>query len=65
MLQKYISDRVETGELKPHNTEVTARCLFSELFMFHLTRDIFKSSPVTREEFIQEALNNILRGIEK
>jgi AcrR family transcriptional regulator len=63
LLQEYVSARIATGELRPHNAEVTARCLFSSLTMFHLTRDIFKSSRVTKSQFTEEMLDNLLRGI--
>jgi TetR/AcrR family transcriptional regulator, cholesterol catabolism regulator len=63
LLQDYIDFQVAKGQLKPQKTEVTARCLFGTLFMYHFTQDVFRSSPITRKEFVNEALNNILNGI--
>jgi AcrR family transcriptional regulator len=63
LLHEYIESQIASGALRPHNPEVTARCLFGIIFMFHFTRDIFQSSPVTKEEFISNALNTILHGI--
>lgn len=63
--QTYLEARVITGELRPHNTEVAARSLFGMMFMYHFTQDVFCSSSTTREEFVETALNNILRGIEQ
>jgi AcrR family transcriptional regulator len=63
LLQKYIESQIVRGELRPHNTEVTARCLFGIIFMYHYTREIFQPSRLKKEEYIREALTNILRGI--
>jgi TetR/AcrR family transcriptional regulator, cholesterol catabolism regulator len=63
LLQDYLDYGVSRGELKPQKTEVTARCLFGMLFMYHFTQDVFRSSSITRKEFINDALNNILNGI--
>jgi len=64
ILQQFLSSRIETGELKPHNTEVTARCLFSIIFMFNFTKDIFKSSSLSDNQFIEESIDSILNGIQ-
>jgi TetR/AcrR family transcriptional regulator, cholesterol catabolism regulator len=64
LLKTYIMSRIETGELKPHNAEITARCLFSIIFMFHFTDGTFVSSPVTNHQFIEDALDNLLQGIQ-
>jgi AcrR family transcriptional regulator len=63
LLQEYIESQVSIGELRRHNTEVTARSLFSTLFMHHFTRDVFQSSRLKREEFVNEVLSDILCGI--
>jgi hypothetical protein len=62
-LKQYIDSQIAGGGLKPHNSEVTARCLLGIIFMFHYTRDVFKTSRIKQEEYIREALNSILRGI--
>ncbi len=64
ILQQYLSSRIAAGELKQHNTEVTARCLFSIIFMFSFTRDIFKSSNLSDSQFIEESIDSILNGIQ-
>jgi AcrR family transcriptional regulator len=64
LLKKQLADRIEAGELKCHNTEVTARCLFSVLIMFIFTQSIFKSSNVTEYQFVEDLLNNLLQGIQ-
>jgi len=63
ILQPFLEARVAGGELRPHNSEVTARSLFGLLFMFHFTRNVFQNSRVTRAQFIEEVLNNTLKGI--
>jgi AcrR family transcriptional regulator len=65
LLQEYIASRITAGELKPHNVEVTARCLFSIIFMFHFTNDIFKSSGLNETDFVEAAIDNLLQGIQK
>jgi len=62
LLQEYLEAYIEKGELRRHNTEVTARIVFNMIFMYHFTEDVFKSSKLTRQEFINEALATILRG---
>ncbi len=64
ILQQFLSSRIAAGELKPHNTEVTARCLFSIIFMFNFTKDIFKSSSLSDNQFIEESIDSILNGIQ-
>jgi len=62
LLQKYLETHIEKGELRRHNTEVTARIIFNIIFMYHFTEDVFKSSKLSRQEFINDALSTILRG---
>jgi AcrR family transcriptional regulator len=64
LLQNFLSASIATGELKPHNTEVTARCLFSTAIMFRFTRGVFKSSRVTESQFIDEMLDYFFQGIQ-
>jgi len=64
LIQKYLEAHIASGELRPHNTEVTARNLFAIVFMYHFTGDVFQSSPVTRSQFIEATLSNLMRGIE-
>jgi AcrR family transcriptional regulator len=63
LLQKYLEAHIIIGDLRPHNTEVSARSLFGMMFMFHFTGEVFKFSPLTRAQFIEEALKNTLEGI--
>jgi len=65
LIQEYLEEHIELGDLKPHNSEVTARSLFGMMFMFYFTRDVFSSSQVTREVFIEETLKNNLYGFGK
>jgi AcrR family transcriptional regulator len=62
-LQQYLDARVAGGELRPHKTEVTARGILGIIFMYHLTQDVFSTSHVTKEEFVKEALDNLMIGI--
>ena len=64
LLQKYIEGCVKRGEFRPHNAEVTARSMLATIVMFHFTREVFKSSQVTRSEYTEEVFNNTLKGIE-
>lgn len=56
LLRRYLRERVEAGELRPHDTEVTARSLLYAVFMLHLTR-----GPADR--FVPELVGNTLRGL--
>jgi AcrR family transcriptional regulator len=62
LLQEYLEAFVQKGELRRHNTEVTARMIFNIIFMYHFTEDVFSSSNLSRHKFVSEALSNILRG---
>jgi AcrR family transcriptional regulator len=63
LMKKYIDSRISSGEFKPHNSEITARCMFSMVIMFHFTKDVFKESWIKRDEYINEILNNTMKGI--
>jgi AcrR family transcriptional regulator len=63
LLQEYVESQIAGGKLRPHKAEVTARCLFGIIFMYHFTGDIFHTSRIKKEEFTREALTNILNGI--
>jgi AcrR family transcriptional regulator len=63
LIQEYLETHIQNGDLRPHNTEVTARSVFGMMFMFHFTQGVFQFSQVNRETFIQEALYNTLHGI--
>jgi TetR/AcrR family transcriptional regulator, cholesterol catabolism regulator len=64
LLQKYIEQCIESGELKPHNSEVSARSILSNLIMFHITQDIFQASDLTVRQYVEEFLDNLCQGIE-
>ena len=64
LLQEYVSAHIATGELRVHNAEVTARCLLSTTIMFHLTKDIFKASKLTKVQFVDNMIDNLLSGIQ-
>ena len=63
LLREYVAACIERGELRVHSAEITARCLFSSLLMFHFTKDIFKSSRITRSQFNDELLDILFQGI--
>ncbi len=56
LLRLYLRERVEAGELRPHDAEVTARSLLYTVFMLHLTR-------VPADRFVPELVGNTLRGL--
>jgi AcrR family transcriptional regulator len=64
ILQEYILKHIAAGELRPHNAEVTARCLFSSVVMFHFTGDLFSESKVTKAQFIDSMVDNVIYGIQ-
>jgi AcrR family transcriptional regulator len=64
LLKEYIELHIQRGEIRPHNAEITARSLFSIIFMYHFTKDVFQFN-IDREVFIKEALTNFLKGIEQ
>jgi AcrR family transcriptional regulator len=65
LIDEYLQSQIASGELKSHNTEITARCLFGILFTYHFTSDVFGSSKISREEYVKVVLDNLLNGISK
>jgi AcrR family transcriptional regulator len=63
LLQKYFETQVAAGSIKITHTESAARNLLGTIFMFHLTREVFKSSSISREIYIKDAINIMLDGI--
>jgi AcrR family transcriptional regulator len=63
LLQKYLDLQVVAGNLRHHNTEVTARSMFSIVVMYHLTRTIYPPSLKSRNKYLQEIMDNLLNGI--
>jgi len=64
VLSNYLIARITRGELRPHSTTVTARCLFSSVLVLHFTKDILVSGKITEGQFIDELVDNLLDGIE-
>lgn len=52
----YLDYRISVGELRPHNTKVTARTLFYSVFMSHFT-------AVSADEFIPDMVEMLLNGV--
>lgn len=52
----YLDYRISAGELRPHDSNVTARTVFYSVFMSHLT-------AVPAEEFIPDMVRNLLDGV--
>jgi AcrR family transcriptional regulator len=51
----YLDSRIAVGELRPHNTQVTARMLAGSILALHLS-----GAPA---DYIPEIVDNLLRGI--
>lgn len=64
LLQKYIDRCIESGELRPHNSGITARSILANTIMFHITRDVFTSTDLTVREYVEGFLDTIIKGIE-
>ena len=56
LLTHYLDGRIAAGELRPHNTQVTARMLVGAVIALHLS-----AAPV---DYIPEIVDNLLQGIE-
>lgn len=57
LVARYLAARVAAGELRPHNSEVTARTLLYTVFMAHLTR-------LPGDRFLPEMVDGLLTGIQ-
>lgn len=62
LFQGYLTRRIEAGELKPHNTDVTARTLAFTIVLLRGTSVAFhhRTRP---ETFINELVENLLGGL--
>lgn len=55
LLANYLDARVEAGELRPHNTEVTARMILHTVVMLHLVN----SPPDRLKDLVEIVMNGI------
>jgi AcrR family transcriptional regulator len=62
LFQSYLDDRVKVGELKVHNTDVSARTLAYTIVLLRGTAAAFPNRTRS-EEFINLMVDNILGGI--
>lgn len=62
LFQNYLDKRIAAGELKPHNTDVTARTLAYTIVLLRATGVAFhqRTRP---DQFIEEMVDNLLGGI--
>lgn len=63
LIKGYIDGCIRKGEFRLHNSEITARSMLANMVVFHFTRDAFKSSLITRAEYVDTVFSNILEGI--
>ncbi len=63
LLKDYITARIAAGEMRPHDAEITARCLFSSVITFQFTLGLFKTSRVTRAQYVDGMVEALLHGI--
>ena len=63
LLTRYLVARINAGELRPHDANVTARCLVYTVPILYLTQRIFPSSQESAQQFIPELVEIILNGI--
>lgn len=62
LFQSYLDERIAAGELKPHNTDVTARTLAYTIVLLRATSVAFHHR--TRPDlFIAEMVDNLLDGV--
>lgn len=65
ILEDYIASRIEKGELKKHNPNITARMLVYNVFMLNFTKYVFTNESVGAEGLIEESVKYLLEGIKK
>lgn len=58
-LRRFLQQRVETGELRPHNPRVVLRMLFFPILMRHISQD----DDPEGSSFIEEAVDLLLEGL--
>lgn len=63
LISNYLQSNISAGNLKQHNTEVTARSMLYTIVMLFITSDMFSWSKLTAEQYIKEAIDIFLDGI--
>ncbi|OGO18213.1 MAG: hypothetical protein A2Z02_03685 [Chloroflexi bacterium RBG_16_48_7] len=63
LLQDFVKGRIAAGEIREHNVKATAYSVFSTLLMFHFTGSALKISQMSRADFIDGILDNLIHGI--
>jgi hypothetical protein len=62
LFQSYLDERIAAGELKPHNTDVTARTLAYTIVLLRAT-SVASHHRTRPDRFIAEMVDNLLSGI--
>ena len=63
ILSNYLSSNIDSGRLKPHNTQVAARSMMSTVIMLFITYDLFPMNNLTPKQYLKEAVDIFLDGI--
>jgi AcrR family transcriptional regulator len=63
LLSTYLKANIDSGKLKPHNTEVAARTMLYTAIMHFITQDFFPESDLTTEQYLRQAIDMFLDGI--
>lgn len=62
LIDAYLKEQVKKGVIQPHNTEVTARALFSTVLVMRITEETWPST-MTPQKIISELVDNLIKGL--
>ena len=65
LISKYLEANINSGTLKPHNTEVAARSMMYTVIMHFIAQDIFPATDISARQYFKQAIDIFLDGISK
>ena len=63
LIRGYLDNNISSGNLKPHNPEVTARIMIHTIIMYFISQDLFPESKLTTEQYLRQTVDIFLEGI--
>ena len=59
----YLNANIESGNLKPHNTEVAARSMMYNVIMHFISKDIFPVTDISVKQYLRQTVDIFMDGI--
>ncbi len=63
LISDFLNANIESGKLKPHNTEVAARSMMYAVIMHFIAQDVFPATGITTRQYFKQTIDIFLDGI--